>query len=206
MVMVTDWPIRYKDLASWYSYVEIHAGISGSAEGLEQLPDSEFLPAFEMTAPELAIKASIEKNFPGRKMIMGRTAHLTKANWIYISLRGACNVRHVMNVKKAARLAPTFQPKVQHSPQRLKPETYILRQIVWCIAWFMTRVASAWKVSELSTTMISVSVILWQGYIFVCFEPLAAPRSCFNSKSKSFPDGIANSSGVLGHYLKNHKL
>ena len=50
----TDWPVRHKDLAPWYSHVERHAGISGPSEQLPQLPDSEFLPPFEMTAPEIA--------------------------------------------------------------------------------------------------------------------------------------------------------
>ncbi|MEY2638526.1 MAG: hypothetical protein RIR90_8, partial [Bacteroidota bacterium] len=43
-----DWPIRYEDVAPWYSYVERFAGIQGSKEGLEVLPDGDFLPAMDM--------------------------------------------------------------------------------------------------------------------------------------------------------------
>src|SRR5690606_21148502 len=43
-----DWPIRYRDIEKWYSHVEKFAGISGSLEGLVQLPDGEFLPPMEM--------------------------------------------------------------------------------------------------------------------------------------------------------------
>lgn len=54
------WPISYQELAPWYSYVEKFAGISGSKEGLPQLPDSEFQPAMDLTPAELDLKAAIE--------------------------------------------------------------------------------------------------------------------------------------------------
>ena len=72
-----DWPIRYKDLAPWYDHVEAFAGISGSYEGLPQLPDGILQPPFEMNCVEKDIKKNIEKAFPDRKLIMGRVAHLT---------------------------------------------------------------------------------------------------------------------------------
>ena len=72
-----DWPIRYKDIAPWYDYVETFAGISGQAEGIPHLPDGKFLPPMEMNCVELHVKAHIEKAFPGRKMTIGRCAVLT---------------------------------------------------------------------------------------------------------------------------------
>ena len=75
-----DWPIRYKDIAPWYSYVEKIAGISGEKLGLPQLPDSEFLPPMELYFIEKEVKKRIEKNFPGRIMTVGRTANLSKAS------------------------------------------------------------------------------------------------------------------------------
>ena len=72
-----DWPIRYKDMAPWYDRVEQFAGISGSNDGLEQLPDGKFLPPMDMTAPEIDFKKKIESSYPGRKVIIGRCAHLT---------------------------------------------------------------------------------------------------------------------------------
>src|SRR3954471_9653750 len=72
-----DWPIRYKDLEPWYSYVEKHAGISGAKENIPVLPDSEFLPAFEFNNVEKEMKKRIEAKYTDRKLIMGRCAHLS---------------------------------------------------------------------------------------------------------------------------------
>jgi len=59
--IAVDWPIRYKDIAPWYSYVEKYIGVSGQAENLPQLPDSEFLPPMDMFCVEKRLKGSIEK-------------------------------------------------------------------------------------------------------------------------------------------------
>ena len=73
-----DWPIRYKDIEPWYTYVEKFACISGSKDGLPQLPDGYFMPAMEMNCVEKEAKTLIEAKFPGRRVTMGRTANLTQ--------------------------------------------------------------------------------------------------------------------------------
>jgi choline dehydrogenase-like flavoprotein len=74
-----DWPIRYKDLEKWYDHVERFAGISGSKEGLAQLPDGQFLPPMDMTCVEKDVAARIKSHYKGaRSMIIGRTANLTQ--------------------------------------------------------------------------------------------------------------------------------
>jgi len=85
-----DWPIRYRDLEDWYTYVEKFAGISGQAMGLPQLPDSHFLPPMELNCVEKDIKSRIEKEFPGRVMTIGRAAHLTEP----LNGRGQCQFRN----------------------------------------------------------------------------------------------------------------
>jgi choline dehydrogenase-like flavoprotein len=90
----SDWPIRYDDLAPWYSHVEKFIGVSGSQEGLPQLPDGEFLPPFGLNDAELQFKAAVEKAFPGRKVIPGRTANLSKAQPHHEELgRSTCQAR-----------------------------------------------------------------------------------------------------------------
>ena len=76
--VAVDWPIRYAELAPWYDYVERFAGISGSPEGLSQLPDGQFLPPMEMNCLERQVKDRIAKSFAGRPMIIGRVANLTQ--------------------------------------------------------------------------------------------------------------------------------
>src|SRR5881392_1737553 len=74
-----DWPIRYADVAPWYSYVERFIGVSGERLGLPQLPDGEFQPPMEMNAGERFFKAGIERAFPDRRVTIGRVAILTQS-------------------------------------------------------------------------------------------------------------------------------
>ncbi len=84
-----DWPIRYKDIAPWYDYVETFIGVSGNNDGIPQLPDGKFQPAFEMNAVEKYFKEKIETKYNDRNVIMGRTANLTKP----VKGRGQCLAR-----------------------------------------------------------------------------------------------------------------
>lgn len=91
-----DWPIRYEDLAPWYDHVERFVGVAGSKEGLEQLPDGEFLPPWEMNDAEKLFKQRVEAKFAGRKVIIGRNANLSAAQPIHTELgRGDCQNRSI---------------------------------------------------------------------------------------------------------------
>ena len=76
----TDWPIRYKDIAPWYSYVEKFVGVSGNKDGLYQIPDGEFLPPMELNCLEKHFQESVNKNFPARNVVISRTTNLTQAH------------------------------------------------------------------------------------------------------------------------------
>src|SRR5215218_4329292 len=71
-----DWPIRYNEIAPWYDYAERFAGISGSKEGLPQLPDGQFLPPMDLNCVEKDVAARIKEKMQ-RHMIIGRCANLT---------------------------------------------------------------------------------------------------------------------------------
>ena len=73
-----DWPIRYKDLAPWYSYVEKYIGVSGEKLGLPQLPDSEFLKPMELTCAEEKFKNEIASKYDDRLITNARVAHITE--------------------------------------------------------------------------------------------------------------------------------
>ena len=89
--VAVDWPIRYKDIAPWYSYVEKFVGISGSKEGIPHLPDGEFLPPMEMNCLEEHIATQLRGKNAGRQMIIGRVANLTRG-W---NGRGPCQFRNM---------------------------------------------------------------------------------------------------------------
>jgi choline dehydrogenase-like flavoprotein len=82
-----DWPIRYGDIKEWYSYVEKFIGVSGQAENLAHLPDSEFMPPMQMNVVEKAVKQRIEAAYKDRRMTIGRVANLTEP----LGERGACH-------------------------------------------------------------------------------------------------------------------
>ena len=86
-----DWPIRYKDIAPWYDYVERFIGVSGKNEGLPQLPDGQFIPPFEMNCLEKHLKKSIEEKFKERNLIQSRMAVLTQPH----NGRGKCMSRNL---------------------------------------------------------------------------------------------------------------
>ena len=79
-----DWPIRYADLEPWYTYVEDFAGISGNRDGLDTLPDGDYLPAWEMNCVEKDIAKKIMAQFKDRHVVQGRCAHLTQPRPVHI--------------------------------------------------------------------------------------------------------------------------
>ena len=90
----TDWPIRYDDLAPWYSHVERFAGISGNLDGIDTLPDGEFLPPWEMNCVEKEISSKIMANYTDRYVVQGRCAHLTQPKEIHLQQnRNRCQAR-----------------------------------------------------------------------------------------------------------------
>lgn len=198
-----DWPIRYKDLESWYSHVEKHAGISGSKEKLPQLPDSEFLPPFEMTSPEKFVKGEIEKHFPGRNLIMGRTAHLTQPTQLHIEQgRVQCQARN--ECQKGCSFGAYFSTQSSTLPAAAKTGNLSIapNSVVHSVIYDeKTKKARGVRVvdNENLTTREYFGKV-----VFLCASTIGTTQIMLNSTSKAFPNGIANSSGALGHYLMDH--
>jgi choline dehydrogenase-like flavoprotein len=198
-----DWPIRYDDLKSWYSHVETFAGISGSMEGLEQLPDSEYLPPFEMTAPELHVKQKIEEQFPGRHLIMGRTAHLTKPTQLHLDQgRVTCQARN--ECQKGCSFGAYFSTQSSTLPAAAKTGNLsiapnsVVHSLIYDEKTQRVKGVRVVDNDNLSTREYFAKVV------FLCASTLGSAQIMLNTKTKSFPNGIANSSGVLGHYLMDH--
>lgn len=198
-----DWPIRYNDLDSWYSYVETFAGISGNADNLPQLPNSEFLPPFEMTAPELAIKQKIENAFPDRHLIMGRTAHLTQPTALHLAQgRVTCQARS--ECQKGCSFGAYFSTQSSTLPAAAKTGNLsiapnsVVHSLIYDESTQKVKGIRVVDNDDLSTREYFAKVV------FLCASTLGSTQIMLNTKTKSFPNGIANSSGVLGHYLMDH--
>ena len=199
--IAVDWPIRYRDLAPWYDYVEDFAGISGQAEGLPQLPDGKFLPPMEMNCAEMATRDAIAKNFDdGRMMTIGRCAVLTRVH----RGRAACHYcgichRGCITQSYFSSLNSTLPAAEKTGRLTLRPYS-VVHSLIFDAK---TRRATGVRVIDGQTKQ----SLEFQGRIlFLCASALESTRILLNSATPEFPNGLANSSGELGHYLMDHVM
>ena len=193
-----DWPIRYKDIAPWYSYVEKHVGVSGERLGLPHLPDGEFLPPMPMNAGEKHVKAGIEKNFKGRHMTIGRVAILTADH----KGRAACH--YCGPCERGCSTGSYFSTQSSTLPAAMATGklTVLPDSIVHSLIYDpKTHRVSGVRVIDTNT---KAAKEYKAKVVFLCASTLGSTRILLNSKSSTFPNGIANSSGVVGHYLMDH--
>lgn len=196
--IAVDWPIRYADVAPWYDHVETFAGISGQAEGLPHLPDGRFQPPMPMNCVEEHVRAQIETHFPGRTMTIGRVAILTEAKPGRAPCHycGPCS-RGCSAGAYFSSLSSTLPAARATGLLTLRPDS-IVHSLVY---------------DEAADRVTGVRVIdretkdehVYRGrLVFLCASTLGSTQILLNTKTPRFPDGLANSSGVLGHYLMDH--
>jgi choline dehydrogenase-like flavoprotein len=198
-----DWPIRYRDIAPWYSYVEKFVGIAGNKDGLAQVPDGEFLPAFDMNCFEKLVKQKIETNFPGRNLIISRTANLTVPNSIHTSLgRGQCQARDLCS--RGCPYGAYFSTQSGTLPAAQKTGLLTLKAdtIVHSIIYDETKgKATGVRVIDTNTKR---TTEYYAKIIFLNAGSINSNLTLLNSVSNRFPSGLGNDSGVLGHYIMTH--
>lgn len=195
-----DWPIRYRDLAPWYSHVEKFIGVSGQAEHLPHLPDSEFLPPMEMTVAEKHVKRGIEQHYSDRIMTIGRVAVITRPH----NGRGACH--YCGPCERGCSVGAYFSTQSATLPAARATGNLTLKSdsVVESIDYDPeTRRASGVRVIDART---GERMVYTGRIVFLCASTVGSTQILLNSRSASFPNGLANSSGVLGHYLMDHTL
>ena len=193
-----DWPIRYKDIAPWYDHVESFAGISGKAEGLAQLPDGKFLPPMDMTCVEEHIKNAMEETWSDRMMTIGRVANLTQAH----NGRSACQYRNLCY--RGCPYSAYFSSQSATLPAAADTGNLTLKtdSVVVSINYDPdTNRASGVQVLDTKT---GETTEYTAKIIFLCASTLGSTWLLLNSANQHFPEGLANSSGTLGHYLMDH--
>jgi choline dehydrogenase-like flavoprotein len=201
--IAVDWPIRYKDIESWYSYVERFAGISGEKLGLPQLPDGEFLPPMEMYFVEKEVRQRLEKAYPGRKMTIGRVANLSKAAEAQLGVgRSPCMFRNkcAMGCPFGAYFSTqssTLPPAAKTGRLTLRPDS-VVTEIVFDES---TQRVTGVRVRDAVTLQ---DREFFAKIIFVCASAISSTALLMNSVSSRFPNGLGNDSGQLGLNLMDH--
>ena len=195
-----DWPIRYKDIEPWYTYVEKFAGISGGKEGLPQLPDGHFLPAMEMNCVEKDVAARINDHYKTKRMIMGRTANITEP------LPGRTNCQYRNKCALGCPFGGYFSTQSSTYPAALATGNLTLRP--WSIVTKIlydkdTKKATGVEVLDAETNK---TYQYFAKIIFLNASTFNSAWILMNSATDVWPDGLGSSSGELGHNIMDHHL
>jgi choline dehydrogenase-like flavoprotein len=197
--IAVDWPIRYADIAPWYDHVEEFAGISGEALGLAQLPDSKFLPPMELNCTEKFVRSELAKHFGGERVLtIGRAAILTQDH----GGRAACHYcgpceRGCITRSYFSSLNATLPAAEKTGQMTLRPFS-VVHSVIFDAE---TRRAAGVRVIDGQS---KASVEFRAKIVFLCASALESVRILFNSATSEFANGLANSSGELGHNLMDH--
>lgn len=197
-----DWPIRYKDIAPWYDHAETFAGISGSKEGLPQLPDGKFLPPMDMNIVEQTVAARIKEHYKNKRtMIIGRTANLTQA----IPGRPTpCQFRNICS--NGCPYGGYFSTQSSTLPAANATGNLTLRtfSIVTEIIYDKdTKKAKGVKVLDARTNEV---LEFNSKIVFLCASTFPSTSILMRSATDIWPDGLGSSSGELGHNVMDHHL
>lgn len=196
--IAVDWPIRYDDLAPWYDYVESHAGISGQAEGLPQLPDGKFLPPMDLNCLEKHVRESISKNYNDRILTIGRVANLTQnhkgrtqCHYRNLCMRG-CPFGGYFSSQSSTLPAATATGNMTLRPNSIATEVLYDPK---------TKKATGVRVQDAET---GETQEYFAKIVFLNASALGSTWILMHSKSEYFPNGMGNASGELGHNLMDH--
>jgi len=198
-----DWPIRYKDLASWYDRVERFVGIAGNRDGVDTVPDGEFLPAWDLNCVEQYFTTSVKDHYRDRQVIFGRCAHLTEPQAIHKEQgRGKCLSR--TECERGCPFGAYFSANSSTIPWAMKTGNMTLRphSVVESIIYDQdTNKATGVRVIDTKT---KESIEYTADVIFLNAGAINSVALLLNSTSDRFPNGLGNDSDTLGKYVAFH--
>lgn len=194
----TDWPIRYADLAPWYDKVEEFIGVSGAKEGLKQLPDGQFQPPMALNPVEQHVREVMKANWPDRCLTIGRTANLTEAK----GERGVCQNRSIC--ARGCSYGAYFSTQSSTLPAAMATGrlTVITDAVVEKLDYdpATRRVTGVRFIDRKTKTRKTATARM----VFLNAGSFNSVHVLLNSASEAMPNGLANSSGVLGTHIMDH--
>ena len=195
-----EWPIGYEDIAPWYSHVEAFIGVCGNKDGIDAMPDGEFLPPFEFNCVEEHMRNSLRKHFPGRHLVQGRWAQLSEPKEIHLQQgRGRCLCRNLC--MRGCPYGGYFSSVTSTLPWAANTGNLTIRpfSVVHSILYDETTgKASGVKVIDTNT---KEEMVFRARIIFANASALNTNLILLNSKSRRFPNGLGNDNGHLGKYI-----
>lgn len=195
----TDWPIRYEDMADWYSYAERFAGIQGSLEGLEVLPDGDFMPAMELNCVEKDVAAKIKNHFKGsRHMIIGRSANLTQPH------HDRTNCQYRNRCWRGCPFGGYFSTQSATLPAAMKTGNLTLRPFSIVSKVLYNKDTKKATGVEIVDTMDKKTYEFKAKIVFLCASAFNSTWVLMNSATDIWPEGLGSSSGELGHNVMDH--
>lgn len=197
-----DWPVRYNEIAPWYDYVETFIGVSGRTEGLPQLPDGKFLPPMDLNCVEEVFRDKVAEKFGGRKVTIGRVAHLT-APLPHDNTRGICQSRNLCS--RGCPYGAYFSSNASTIPAAMKTGNMTLRphSIVHSVIYDEKKgKAVGVKIIDAQT---KEEIDFFAKVIFLNASSLGSTFILLNSISSRFPNGMGNGSDQLGRNLMDHQ-
>ena len=197
--IAVDWPVRYKEIAPWYDYVESFIGVSGQNEGLKQLPDGKFLPPMEYNCVELDVKKKLKEKM-GRDIIMGRTAHITSEGGH--NGRGTCQTRN--RCMRGCPFGAYFSSNASTLPAAEATGNMTIRPFSIVTEIILDESGKKAKGVRIVDAETKETKEYYAKIIFMCASTFGSTQILLNSTSERFPEGMGNESGELGHNVMDH--
>ncbi|PWJ59388.1 choline dehydrogenase-like flavoprotein [Dyadobacter jejuensis] len=198
-----EWPIGYQDLAPWYSHVEKFAGITGNKDGIDALPDGEFLKPHDLNCVEKYFKEKVAQTYQDRHIIIGRAAHITDAKQIHLD-QGRATCQHRTMCERGCPFGGYFSSNASTIPWALKTGNLTLRpdSVVHSLI-YDEKLGKATGVRVLDSNTQEM-IEFYAKIIFVNASALNTNLILLNSTSSRFPNGLGNDNGLMGKYVAFH--
>lgn len=197
------WPFGYDEIAPWYSHVERFIGVCGHKDGIESMPDGEFLPPFDLNCVESHLQQSIKKNYKDRHLVQARWAQLTQPTELHLQQgRGKCQARNLC--MRGCPFGGYFSSVSSTLPWAQKTGNLTIRphSVVHSIIYDEQKgKATGVRVIDANT---KETIEYFARIIFVNASALNSTLVLLNSTSRRFPNGLGNDSGLLGKYVMFH--
>ncbi len=193
-----DWPIRYKDIAPWYDYVESFIGVNGNSDGVWHVPDGKFQPAMELNCVEELFKSKMAEKFPDRKVIAQRIANLTQP----MKGRGVCQTRNLCH--RGCPYGAYFSTNSSTLPAAFLTGNLTLKSNMLVNKVLYDEKKGVAAGVEAVNTETNEVTEFYSRIVFLNASTVATAHILLNSTSTRFPTGLGNGSDQVGRNLMDH--